>query len=190
MEPVIGEYSSYQAALCAYNLEGHMISLWASKTQDKIIILWAGIFNFCNVNSLLRTSGRADIAIFWDGSFREKQEDWDGLAKAAPCNAGIVSVGQTAWWDAFMDRGSSVCPALTGKYQWRGQTFIYIGGPCGALSHAGAASRIWWYDTQAQSLKECVHIKMVSIHHVLSFVINLITKISVKVWSNKKTSWS
>ncbi len=31
MESMIGEYSSYQAALCAYNLEGHMISHYADE---------------------------------------------------------------------------------------------------------------------------------------------------------------
>lgn len=31
MESMIDEYPSYQAALCAHNLEGHMIALWANE---------------------------------------------------------------------------------------------------------------------------------------------------------------
>lgn len=42
----------------------------------------------------LRTASGADVAIFRDGCFREKQKDGDGPAEAAPGDAGIVSVGK------------------------------------------------------------------------------------------------
>lgn len=98
MESVIGEYSSYQAALCAHNLEGHVIALWAN-TSDTENYAFSQLKD-SDVDSptnfiCLCTSSRADVAIIRDGSFGEKQKDGDGPAEAAPGNAGIVSIGKT-----------------------------------------------------------------------------------------------
>lgn len=41
------------------------------------------------------TSNRTDILIFWNDSFGDEQENGDGLAKAAPRDAGMVTSGQT-----------------------------------------------------------------------------------------------
>lgn len=112
---MIGQYSSYQAALCAHNLEGHVVSLWANETLFYSYILYNNMFlvwnklkplkMFYSFNKFWCTSNRADIPIFWNNGFREKQEYWDGLAKAAPGNAGMVSVGQTFRWDTVTVRG-------------------------------------------------------------------------------------
>lgn len=40
MESVIGEYSSYQAALCAHNLEGHVVALWANTRKMENLASW------------------------------------------------------------------------------------------------------------------------------------------------------
>lgn len=98
MESVIGEYSSYQAALCAHNLEGHMIALCAN-TPDMENLAFSQL-KASDVDSLtnficLCTSSRADVAVVRDGSFGEKQKDGDGPAEAAPGNAGIVSIEKT-----------------------------------------------------------------------------------------------
>lgn len=94
MESVIGEYSSYQAALRAHNLEGHVIVVWANThgPEEAAFSLLKGVWlrDFC-----LRTSSGADVTIFGDGCFREEQKDGDGPAEAAPGDAGIVSVGKT-----------------------------------------------------------------------------------------------
>lgn len=96
MESVIGEYSSYQAALRAHNLEGHVIAVWANThgTENAAFSLLTGVWLRCRI-LCLRTSNGADVTIFRDGRFREKQKDGDGPAEAAPGDAGIVSVGQT-----------------------------------------------------------------------------------------------
>lgn len=50
------------------------------------------------------TSSGADLAIFWNGSFRKEEENRDGLADATPRDAGLVSadaqqgVGVTKNW--------------------------------------------------------------------------------------------
>lgn len=47
MESVIGEQFSHQAALCAHDLEGHVISLWAKETRKEpssVIIIIIIIF--------------------------------------------------------------------------------------------------------------------------------------------------
>lgn len=98
MESVIGEYSSYQAALCAYNLEGHVIALWANTPDTENAAfsqLKASDVDFPANFICLCTSSRAQAAIFRDSGFGEKQKDGDGPAEAAPGNAGIVSIGKT-----------------------------------------------------------------------------------------------
>lgn len=96
MESVIGEYSSYQAALCAHNLEGHVVALWANTPHTQKmenLASWRLQMSTLRLNFICRrTSSRAEVAIFRDGGFGEKQKDGDGPAEAAPGNAGIVSI--------------------------------------------------------------------------------------------------
>lgn len=66
-EAVIGEYSSYQAALCAHDLEGQVIALLAKRNTHNVRIFSAfkvsekhSVLDFC----LGLTSSGADLAIF------------------------------------------------------------------------------------------------------------------------------
>lgn len=51
MESVIGEYSSYQAALRAHNLEGHVIAVWANThgTEKAAFSLLKGAWLRCRI---------------------------------------------------------------------------------------------------------------------------------------------
>lgn len=118
MESVIGEYSSYQAALCAHNLEGHVVALWANTphTQNgEFSQLKASDVDSLTNFSCRCTSSRAEVAIFRDGGFGEKQKDGDGPAEAAPGKAGIVSIKNKSTFCINVEQngcGASRCATL------------------------------------------------------------------------------
>lgn len=87
-------------SLCAQSWRPYYIVL--CKKHNKIFLalnfyrLQNDIFippKMCFFFTLHCTSNRRYASIFWNNSFREKQENRDGLAKAAPWDAGMVSSG-------------------------------------------------------------------------------------------------